>query len=1016
MRWVKLLSLLAVAFPVQWAAAQGTGTVTGTVTGDNARPLAGARVVVVGSNAGAGANAEGRYTLSVPAGTHTLRVAYLGYAAQERAVTVQAGGTATANFTLAAQALALEGVVAVGYGTTERRNVTGAVASVTSDQLAQQPVASLEQALVGRAPGVQVVTGSGQPGTPSSVRIRGGNSITAGNDPLYVIDGVPVSNNLNESNTGSLMSQATRGLNPLSAISPTDIESVEILKDASATSIYGARGANGVILITTKRGRAGGNTINVNAYTGVSEVRRELPVMNAQQFATFVNEAYVNSGQAPRYTASDIAALGAGTNWQDQIFRRAPTNNVDLSVSGGDSNTRYYISGSYLRNTGVVVGTDMNRASARLNLDQDISRRLRVGNRFTFSRSQGNLLANGGAGQEVPSVVLNAIMAPPTLSPFTGSGEYFTGDNPLTGRPFANPLASANLIQNEERQSRVIGNVFGEYDVAKGLVLRSSLGLDYLNSTQNFFSPSNTLPGRNTNGYGSRGEASTTDWLSETTLRYNRDLAGAGNRFDILGGLSLQKVNGEWVSGTAQDFPTDALGVDGLNSAKTFVGVWTGAPHNSLLSYFSRANLSVRDRYLLTVTGRVDGSSKFGEGNQYAFFPSVAFAWRASEEPFIDRLGLFDDLKLRASYGRTGNQDIGNYASLATLSSTVYAFGGNRGVGFVPATLANPDLKWETTDQFDAGVDVQFLDRRVALTADYYNKRTHDLLLSVPIPATSGFGSVLTNIGEVSNHGFELGINTSNLTGRLTWESSLSLSLNRNKVVRLGAEDEIVAPVGVGAGANQNPTILRVGEPTSSFYGWRYAGLDASGKPTYQDLNDDGQVNASDRTILGNAQPDYVGGLNNHLAYGPFDLSVFIQWSVGNEIYNINRALLTSAAGNVNQLVDVSNGGYGIPTPRIGNTFDSNPSDLFVEDGSYIRGKNIRLGYTLPGGLLRRVSLGNLNRMEFYVSAQNFFTRTKYSGFDPEITEYATSNLAQGFDFGTYPQPRQITIGFNATY
>jgi len=1016
MRWVKLLSLLAVVLPAQWAAAQGTGTVSGTVTGDNSRPLAGARVVATGSGAAATTNAEGRYTLSIPAGTHTLRAAFLGYGAQDRSVTVAAGGQATANFTLAAQALALEGVVAVGYGTTERRNVTGAVTSVTSEQLAQQPVNSVEQALLGRAPGVQVVTGSGQPGATSSVRIRGGNSISAGNDPLYVIDGVPVSNNLNESTTGTLMSQAQRGLNPLAAINPQDIESVEVLKDASASSIYGARGANGVILITTKRGRAGTNNVSFNAYTGFSDVRHRLPVLNAQQFATFVNEAYTNSGQAPRYTAADIAALGQGTDWQDEIFRTAPVTNLDMSVSGGDRDTRYFISGSMLRSQGVVVGTDMDRGSVRLNLDQDISRKLRIGNRFTYSRSSGNLLANGGAGQEVPSVVLNAIMAPPTLSPYTETGEYFTGDNPLTGRPFANPLASANLITNEERQNRVIGNVFGELDVARGLVLRSSLGLDYLNSVQNFFSPSNTLPGRNTNGYGSRGEAQTTNWLSETTLRYNRGLGGS-NKFDILGGLSLQKVNAEWVSGTAQDFSTDALGVNGLHSGSTYVGVWSGAPHSSLLSYFSRANLNLSDRYLLTVTGRVDGSSKFGEGNQYAFFPSAAFAWRASEEPFIDRLGVFDDLKLRVSYGRTGNQDIGNYASLATLGSTVYAFGGTRGIGYVPGTLSNPDLKWETTDQFDAGVDMQFLDRRVALTADYYDKQTKDLLLYVPVPATSGFGNVLQNIGQVSNHGFELGINTQNLQGRrLTWESSLNVSFNRNKVVRLGVEDEIVAPVGVGSGANQNPTILRVGEPTSSFYGWRYAGMDANGQPTYADLNNDGQVNGSDRTILGNAQPDYVGGFNNHLTFGPLDFSMFLQWSQGNKIYNINRALLTSAAGNVNQLVDVVNGGDGIPTPRIGNTFDSRPSDLFIEDGSYLRGKNIRLGYTLPGGLLRRAAMGNLNRVELYVSAQNFFTVTNYSGFDPEITEYSGSNLAQGFDFGTYPQPRQITIGFNATY
>jgi TonB-linked SusC/RagA family outer membrane protein len=1012
MRWAKILSLVAVLVPT-WAAAQ-TGQVTGHVTGTDGEPLVGARVVVVGTAMGAVTGPEGQYRMVIPAGTHQLRASYIGYGSRQETANVTSGAVATVEFHLSPQAVVLDEVVAVGYGTQERRNVTGSVSSVSAEDLEAAPVTSLEQGLLGRAAGVQVVTGSGQPGAVSSVRIRGGNSISAGNDPLYVIDGVPVSNNLNESTTGTLMSQAMRGLNPLAALNPDDVESIEVLKDASATSIYGARGANGVILITTKRGRAGGNTVTFGSYYGVSEVRRTLPVLNAQEFAGLVNSAYVNAGQAPRYTDQQVAALGEGTDWQSEIFRTAPVRNVEISFSGGSEETQYYISGSLLQNDGVVIGTNMDRGTVRLNLDQRISSRLRIGNRFTFSRSDGNLLANGGAGQEVPSVVLNAIMSPPVISPYTESGEYFTGDNPLTGRPFANPVASALLITNQERQNRMIGNVFGELDLAEGLVFRTTLGLDYLNSTQNFFSPSNTLPGRNSNGYGSRGQAQTTSWQSENTLRYARALGD--HDLDLLGGVSLQAIDAEWVSGTAQDFRTDALGENGLNSGSTFVGVWTGAPHSSLLSYFSRANLNLSDRYLVTVTGRVDGSSKFGEGNQYAFFPSVALAWRASEETFVRDLGVFDDLKVRGSYGRTGNQDIGNYASLATLSSTVYAFGGTRGIGYVPNTLANPDLKWETTDQMNVGVDASFLNYRVSVAADYYDKQTHDLLLYVPVPATSGFSNVLQNVGQVSNHGFEFRVSTVNLTGAVGWESSLNLSFNRNEVVKLGVEEEIIAPVGVGSGANQNPTILRVGEPTNSFFGWRYAGMDASGQPTYADLNGDGEVNNSDRTILGNAQPDYVGGLNNRVTWGPLDLSLFIQWSMGNDIYNINRALLTSAAGNVNQLDDVLAGGEGIPTPRIGNTFDSRPSDLFIEDGSYVRGKNVRLAYTLPFTMLRRAGLGDVDNVQLYVSAQNFFTITDYTGFDPEITEYAGSNLAQGFDFGTYPQARQLTIGFTATY
>lgn len=484
----------------------------------------------------------------------------------------------------------------------------------------------------------------------------------------------------------------------------------------------------------------------------------------------------------------------------------------------------------------------------------------------------------------------------------------------------------------------------------------------------------------------------------------------------MVGGVTFQRTNSETVSGTAAGFLTDNLRQNGLNTANTFVGVWTGYPHSSLLSYFARGNWNYADKYLLTVTGRVDGSSKFGSGNQYGFFPSAALAWRASNEDFIRNLGLFDDLKLRLSYGRTGNQDIGNYASLATLGSTVYAFGGSRAIGFAPSSLANPDLKWESTDQFDAGIDAAVLKNRVFVTLDGYDKRTHDLLLYVPVPATSGFGSSLQNIGSVSNKGVELAINTVNLTGVIGWETQFNIAVNRNKVLNLGPNTtRIINPAGVGAGANQNPTILQVGQPVNAFYGWVYDGM-KDGQPVYKDLNGDTTVTAEDETIIGNAQPKYTGGMNNRLTYRNLDLSFFLQWSVGNKIYNINRALMTSAAGNVNQLTDVATGGRGIPTPKVGNTFDSNPSDLFVEDGTYLRGKNIRLGFTVPKNWLNAARIGGLSNAQLYVSAQNFFTSTKYTGFDPEVSEYATSNLAQGIDFGTYPQTKQYTFGLSVGF
>ena len=1000
------------------AKVEQTGTITGVVrAGESGEPLPGAVVTVVGTRFGATTGNDGAYTIrGLTPGSVLLNARRIGYGLDTARVTVVADQTVTANFSLRILAVQLSEIVAVGYGTQSRRDLTGAVSSISSDEIQRAPVQSLDQALLGRVPGVQVVTSSGQPGAGAMVRVRGGNSISAGNDPLYVIDGVPIVANANGANTFTLQSQGMSGLSPVAAISPDDIESIDILKDASATAIYGARAANGVILITTKRGRAGQGSVSLNAYYGQQEVRHKLPLMNAPQFAQMVNTAYTNAGQAPVYSPADITAMGNGTDWQDAIFRSAPVSNVDMGFSGGDDNTKYYVAGNLMRNQGVVIGTNMNRGSFRLNLDQDVSNKFRIGNRLSFSREEGQILPNGGNGQETSSVILNAILAPPTLPIFATGGEYFVDVNPLTGRPFSNPVATARLITNRETQNRLIGNAFAEYDVLGGLTLRSTLGADYLGSTQDYYSPSNTYPGRNYSGFGSRGSAETTTWLNENTIHYNRQ-AWRSSTLDLLGGVTFQRTEATNIAGTSQGFLTDRLTVNGLNTGSTFVGVYTGSPHSSLLSYFARANWDVADRYLFTATGRVDGSSKFGEGNQYGIFPSAAFAWRASNEKFIKDLGWFDDLKFRASYGRTGNQDIGNYRSLATLGATTYVFGGQRAVGYVPNSLANPDLKWETTNQADVGVDIAVLKSRVFLNADYYDKRTHDLLLDVHVPATSGFFSSLQNVGSVANKGFELGINTVNLAGAFGWTSALNLAWNRNKVLNLGVDSQLVGPAGVGAGANQNPTVLKVGQPINSFYGWVYTGMQ-NGQPQYKDLNGDGDITDDDRTIIGNAQPNYTGGLSNRFTYKNLSLSVFLQWSVGNKIYNINRALLTSAAGNANQFADVLTkaGNDGSPTPKIGNTFDSHPSTLFVEDGTYLRGKNIRLDYAVPSKWLSTGRFGRLSTLGLYVSAQNFFTNTKYTGFDPEISEYAGSNLAQGFDFGTYPQPRQITFGLTTSF
>ena len=990
-----------------------TGAIVGRVTDSvSGQGIALATIGVEGTALSTRSGDDGGYRIAnVPVGTYTVKVMRIGYQSRSKPVTVVPEQDVTVDFAVTAQATQLEEVVAIGYGTTERRELTGAVASVTGDQLGAAPVTSFDEALLGRAAGVEVVSSSGQPGAGVMVRIRGGNSISAGNDPLYVIDGVPVTTDLTEATTGNLLGEGMRGVNPIAGLDPNDIESIQILKDAAAGAIYGARAANGVVLITTKHGRAGQNTVSFGSYYGIQEVRRTLPVLDAKQFAQMVNTAYANAGQAPFYTPADVAALGQGTDWQGAIFRTAPMRNYDLSLSGGDANTTYYLSGSLLQNDGVVIGSDLSRGSVRLNLDRSISHRLRVGNRLGLSRSHAHVLPNGGAA----SVMLDALTAPPTLPVQLSSGEYFTGVDPLTGRPFTNPVATANLITNEERDNRVIGNAFAEFDVRDNLTLRSTVGMDFLNAVQDYYSPSTVLPGLNSGGEGSRGEAETMSWTFENTLHYQHRF-GALHSLDVLGGTTLQRSSTAQISGSSQTFLTDALGVDGLSTAKTFVSVSTPAPHSSLLSYFARARWGIADKYLFTVSARVDGSSRFGAGHRYGFFPAGAFAWRASDEPFVKRLGVFTDLKLRASYGRTGNQDIGNYNALALLGSTVNTFGGERAVGFAPSTLANPNLKWETTDGLDLGIDATLLGSRLAVVADYYYKKTHDLLYYVPVPQSSGFSTSLQNVGSVQNRGFELSLTTDNLQGALGWQTTLNLALNRNKVLNLGPDTILLGAYPyVGGGAHQNPTVLKVGEPINSFYGWVYAGMQ-NGQPTYKDLDGDSVITSNDRTIIGNAQPKYTGGLTNRFTFRNFELSVFLQWSVGNKIYNINRSLLTAAGGTVNQLQDVMTGGPGVPAPKIGNTFESTESNLFVEDGTYLRGKNLRLGYNFPAAWLQRMHLQAMTRLQLYVSAQNFFTVTNYTGYDPEISEYATTNLAQGIDFGSYPQVRQVTFGFTAGF
>ncbi|MBE7179109.1 MAG: SusC/RagA family TonB-linked outer membrane protein, partial [Mucilaginibacter polytrichastri] len=622
---------------------------------------------------------------------------------------------------------------------------TGSLASVSAQQIQNTPAASFDKVLQGSVPGVQVTQASGAPGAATSVRIRGGNSINGGNEPLYVIDGFPIYNDNATVNTGALSGAP---LNALSTINTSDIESIEVLKDASATAIYGSRGANGVVIITTKRGKKGSNTVSYDGYYGTQKVTRTLPLLNAGQWAQLANDAFVNNGQAAPYTAAQIASLGQGTDWQNAAFRVAPTQSHQLNLSGGDEKTQYSISGNYLNQGGVLTNTDFERFSGRVNLDRTFNQHFKVGTSFTGSQVTSNI---------APESTVRDVLSMPPVTPVDALFYGATG----------NPVNTLQLSTNEAITSRYLANFYGEYRFLKNLTARVTLGTDVLNTRQNNYFPRNTYTGSLTNGAGAIGTKNATSWLNENTLNYKNTFGR--HQIDAIVGYSYQSLASDGVLSRAQNFPNDQLGYTGLGAGSVPFLPVISQDDAKLSSFLGRVNYSLDGKYLLTLTGRADGSSRFGANNKWGFFPSAAFAWNISEEDFLKDNTAISNWKLRLSAGATGNQQIGQYLSLAQLDAYSYVFGDVVTTGYAPSRIANPNLSWETTYQYNAGTDINFLKDRISLNLDLYYKKTTDLLLDIPVPETSGFYTSLQNIGEVENKGVELNMNTRNLTGDFRW-------------------------------------------------------------------------------------------------------------------------------------------------------------------------------------------------------------------------------------------------------
>lgn len=991
---------------------------TGVITDETNEPIIGANVLVKGTALGTITDMDGKFTLEVPFDA-VLQVSYIGYTTKEVAV----GNQSSIHITLTEDSRAIDEVVVIGYGSVKKSNLTGAVSSIKTTELQQTPITSIDQGLVGRASGVQVTQTSGMPGAVASIRVRGSSSLQGGNEPLYVIDGFPVYSGSGFGETGG-----KNQMSGLATVNPGDIESIEILKDASATAIYGARAANGVVLVTTKSGKKGRDIVTFESSWGIQSVAKKIEVMDAQEYAALINEAYVNDGLTPYYDATqlaEIARLGKGTDWQDELFRTALTQSYQLSFSGGDEKTSYAISGGYFDQEGVIINSDFKRYSLRLNLDRQLSKTFKVGTHMSGSHTISKSPPTD-VGDRL-GVITGAMKMNPIQPVYENeeTGEYTQMNIP--GLLIANPVATAKEQIYNNATTRILGDVYAEWEFLPDLKAKVSIGTDIMYLKGNHYTPSNI--------YQSNGEATATinvnrsiNWLNENILTWNKTINDIHD-LNVLGGFTIQRNNVETVKASAKGFVNDVMTYNNLGSASTYLAPGSTATQWSIISYLARVNYSLYDKYLFSVNARVDGSSRFGDNNKYGFFPSGSFAWRLSEEEFMESArSVINNLKIRTSYGLTGNTEIGVYESLATLGNNSWTIGNGLVSGFYPNRIPNPDLKWEKTGQFDIGFDVGFIDNRFRITADYYRKKTTDLLYNVAIPNASGYSSMLKNIGSVENKGFELSLESDNITTRaFNWTTAFNISFNRNKVLELGGEEYKEMDEGDGHLKTGSIRRLIVGKPIGVFYGYRFDGIfqneaecaeqTSSASPIgvglrrYKDLNGDGIVDANnDREVLGDSNPKFFGGLTNTFSYKGVELNVFLQYSYGNKIFNYNAMELEAPTGGQNVYKDLVN--RWSPTnpsneyPKASTNRNLLVSDRFVEDGSFLKLKTLSLSYSFPN-----LKFKHIGGLRVYVTGQNLLTWTNYRGYDPEVSYRGASTLEAGEDFGGYPQSRTYMFG-----
>jgi len=1030
------------------------GTITSALDGET---LIGATVLNVASSSGEATDIDGTFTIKAKVGD-TLKVSYTGFAAQEIIVE----NDSPLNIKLESDTNIMDEVVVVGYGQSRKSDLTGSVSSIKSVELSKTTITSLEQGLQGRVAGVNVTQGDAAPGAGISIEIRGTNSILGGSQPLYVIDGIPVTNpaasagNLGASEPNN---QIISNTNVLATLSPSDIESIEILKDASSTAIYGSRGSNGVVLITTKKGQEGVGKVSLNIAHGFSSVINKIELLDAEKFIEYQNIAYENAGipagsypwapdtlsdpTSPRI--SDVLALrpDVEVDWQDEIFQTAPIKDYQLGFSGGNSKGSYSVMLNYLDQEGVIIGSKFRRGGLRTNLSYQLNDRIRVNGNLAYTRSNNSLVRTStNTTQSAGGIIRSVLNYTPIRPLFTNDDGMLEilgdedGDprleDPAVFQQFgANPLRYTDEVTESHNFSRVIGGINTIIDLTSGFSADIRLATNYIDRKNNTYYPRTVSEGFGLNGLAVVSSNEFVNLINENLLRYKKEFSDS--RVEALAGFTYETNQDYWINNEARDFPDDELSYFALQNGLSHVPTRTNSSRWELGSYLGRLNYVLKEKYLFTGTFRYDGSSKFASNNKWAPFYSFAVAWRAGEEDFIKRIEAISSLKVRLTYGQSGNQAISPYQSLATIQGVTTSFNNQLVPAVVEGRLQNDNLRWETTTQFNAGLDLELWNGKLFSTFNFYQKETSDLLQNITLAPNTGFTNALINAGNIQNTGIELEIGGYPIQGEFTWQMSGNFSVNRNEITDLGdVEEQFADRLGAGNGLDVFPFIQRVGVPIGAIYGYREDGIFQNegevqsfigaqsnaeiGQIRYQDINNDGVINDNDRTIIGDVNPDFIWGFSNSFTYKGFDFSFLLQGVEGADIINTLNIRFHNLDGRSNIPLsvyeDAWTGENSTDSFRQVNLNNGNSrfSDRYIEDGSYLRLKNLQLGYTVDAKNISWLSSARL-----YVNAINLWTKTEYTGYDPEVSAFSSSAM-KGVDLGNYPQARTIMFGCNLVF